>query len=531
MPAAGVFNRITPAWAGKRFRRGKINTRTRDHPRVGGEKSLFYRFVILLVGSPPRGRGKGGRDRPFPHHPGITPAWAGKSGKNPKPLQRTRDHPRVGGEKFDFWYLQCNRLGSPPRGRGKVEIGNLLFVGGGITPAWARKSAIWKLPILPRKDHPRVGGEKRIWYNPLRGQGGSPPRGRGKVALGNYHPFFLGITPAWAGKSLPAVPDGILCGDHPRVGGEKVCAGLGMRKTMGSPPRWRGKDEIDIVVQVPSGITPALAGKSCRILRSSTTCGDHPRVGGEKYLALMSSESDRGSPPRWRGKDEEGQTKALEYGITPALAGKSPLCFPVFTTLWDHPRVGGEKPDGKRFCSCVQGSPPRWRGKAPPYRMRPVGGGITPALAGKSLHFSHFLGGGKDHPRVGGEKYGGPCVCFRSPGSPPRWRGKVHDQKLPDGARGITPAWAGKSCLADLFPAGRKDHPRVGGEKKTVPFEVGGGKGSPPRGRGKGILHPMHCPHGRITPAWAGKRQFQNVRNPKPWDHPRVGGEKTKKIP
>ena len=221
---------------------------------------------------------------------------------------------------------------------------------------------------------------------------------------------------------------------------------------MGSPPRWRGKDEIDIVVQVPSGITPALAGKSCRILRSSTTCGDHPRVGGEKYLALMSSESDRGSPPRWRGKDEEGQTKALEYGITPALAGKSPLCFPVFTTLWDHPRVGGEKPDGKRFCSCVQGSPPRWRGK-------------------------------------------------------------VHDQKLPDGARGITPAWAGKSCLADLFPAGRKDHPRVGGEKKTVPFEVGGGKGSPPRGRGKGILHPMHCPHGRITPAWAGKRLKRSHRS------------------
>ena len=174
-----------------------------------------------------------------------------------------------------------------------------------------------------------------------------------------------------------------------------------------------------------------------------------------------------------------------------------------------------------------QGSPPRWRGKAPPYRMRPVGGGITPALAGKSLHFSHFLGGGQDHPRVGGEKYGGPCVCLRSPGSPPRWRGKVHDQKLPAGARGITPAWAGKSCLADLFPAGRKDHPRVGGEKKTVPFEVGGGKGSPPRGRGKGILHPMHCPHGRITPAWAGKSSGPLRFFACSEDHPRVGGEKT----
>ena len=241
MPAAGVFNRITPAWAGKRFRRGKINTRTRDHPRVGGEKSLFYRFVILLVGSPPRGRGKGGRDRPFPHHPGITPAWAGKSGKNPKPLQRTRDHPRVGGEKFDFWYLQCNRLGSPPRGRGKVEIGNLLFVGGGITPAWARKSAIWKLPILPRKDHPRVGGEKRIWYNPLRGQGGSPPRGRGKVTRLYALADLEGITPAWAGKRPQTAHRVKPQQDHPRVGGEKRAEKVFKRSGAGSPPRGRGK--------------------------------------------------------------------------------------------------------------------------------------------------------------------------------------------------------------------------------------------------------------------------------------------------
>ena len=201
MPAAGVFNRITPAWAGKRFRRGKINTRTRDHPRVGGEK-------------------------------------------------------------FDFWYLQCNRLGSPPRGRGKVEIGNLLFVGGGITPAWARKSAIWKLPILPRKDHPRVGGEKRIWYNPLRGQGGSPPRGRGKVYQLFRMGYCVGITPAWAGKRSALVWVCAKPWDHPRVGGEKTKLILLFRFRLGSPPRWRGKVAGFSVVVPPAGITPAWAGKS-----------------------------------------------------------------------------------------------------------------------------------------------------------------------------------------------------------------------------------------------------------------------------
>ena len=34
-----------------------------------------------------------------------------------------------------------------------------------------------------------------------------------------------------------------------------------------------------------------------------------------------------------------------------------------------------------------------------------------------------------------------------------------------------------------------------------------------------------------ITPAWAGKRGFLIAESLIIWDHPRVGGEKTKKIP
>ena len=50
---------------------------------------------------------------------------------------------------------------------------------------------------------------------------GSPPRMRGKVQLQPGQPAALGITPAYAGKSknLPALVCGN--GDHPRVCGEK----------------------------------------------------------------------------------------------------------------------------------------------------------------------------------------------------------------------------------------------------------------------------------------------------------------------
>ena len=75
------------------------------------------------------------------------------------------------------------------------------------------------------------------------------------------------------------------------------------------------------------------------------------------------------------------------------------------------------------------------------------------------------------------------------------------------------------------------DHPRVGGEKPLPFLHNAGFQGSPPRGRGKGTKVFLLSGYEGITPAWAGK----SVRDKKApavlEDHPRVGGEKTKKIP
>lgn len=71
----------------------------------------------------------------------------------------------------------------------------------------------------------------------------------------------------------------------------------------------------------------------------------------------------------------------------------------------------------------------------------------------------------------------------------------------------------------------------MGGEKLLVRRSVGWRWGSPPHGRGKDPLHHMVDGAAIITPAWAGKStQRSNARN-KGRDHPRMGGEKTKKIP
>ena len=47
-----------------------------------------------------------------------------------------------------------------------------------------------------------MGGEKFVMPAPVTVQSGSPPRGRGKDTYDFYFCSSIGITPAWAGKSL-----------------------------------------------------------------------------------------------------------------------------------------------------------------------------------------------------------------------------------------------------------------------------------------------------------------------------------------
>ena len=152
----------------------------------------------------------------------------------------------------------------------------------------------------------------------------------------------------------------------------------------GSPPRGRGKDENKRGPKEESRITPAWAGKSCRVA--------HVLV------------SEKGSPPRGRGKGEGKTEIARTLRITPAWAGKSNLLGQSPWKSEDHPRVGGEKHQDESSVMELQGSPPRGRGKGPHHKYCHPFHRITPAWAGKS-HIDLLLSStGEDHPRVGGEK-------------------------------------------------------------------------------------------------------------------------------
>ena len=171
----------------------------------------------------------------------ITPAYAGKSHFVTNFHLNRRDHPRVCGEKPIRAYVKIWNEGSPPRMRGKEKTNKKAWNSLRITPAYAGKSEEHAPAGVLHRDHPRVCGEKDHTYQQGLERMGSPPRMRGKVLEITAYPLCKGITPAYAGKSKPRRHGSLSAGDHPRVCGEKpkLCPLAFLRS--GSPPRMRGK--------------------------------------------------------------------------------------------------------------------------------------------------------------------------------------------------------------------------------------------------------------------------------------------------
>ena len=131
--------RITPAYAGKSQICGKQLKYEEDHPRVCGEKSFLHLQFWTICGSPPRMRGKVQGDSALRRLRGITPAYAGKSKFGIVNRGVKKDHPRVCGEKKLVGCPPGLLLGSPPRMRGKVQVTLAPAPLLRITPAYAGK--------------------------------------------------------------------------------------------------------------------------------------------------------------------------------------------------------------------------------------------------------------------------------------------------------------------------------------------------------------------------------------------------------
>ena len=157
------------------------------------------------------------------------------------------------------------------------------------------------------------------------------------------------------------------------------------------------------------------------------------------------------------------------------------------------------------------GSPPPTRGKVTVWLFSQTNDRITPAYAGKSCLSRLHLPPPSDHPRLRGEKWIDASMAFALQGSPPPTRGK--------------------GTFTFVRCKKSKDHPRLRGEKFAEVYIHKTESGSPPPTRGKGNRKSRTvCGYG-ITPAYAGKSDCAFTVLCEIKDHPRLRGEKTKKIP
>ena len=192
-----------------------------------------------------------------------------------------------------------------------------------------------------------------------------------------------------------------------------------------------------------------------------------------------------GSPPRVRGRVEWPCSGLRRVGITPARAGKRPPPWGSGPLSGDHPRACGEEMESKLPCRQWEGSPPRVRGRGRSDVQRGGRRGITPARAGKRAGSWPGRPYNWDHPRACGEEIGGRYWLHGGKGSPPRVRGRGQGRRSFGTKKGITPARAGKSCRPVDHARALRDHPRACGEEpRVLSYEVRK-EGSPPRVRGR----------------------------------------------
>ena len=166
--------------------------------------------------------------------------------------------------------------------RGKASAAFSAHAAVGITPAYAGKSRTVDVFADDVKDHPRLCGEKCPRIPPSVRSVGSPPPMRGKVPNVRYGLPRRRITPAYAGKSPFPAADTLSPPDHPRLCGEKPGRALTVSTMLGSPPPMRGKEIESPIYDGDGGITPAYAGKSLPQTAVITPDRDHPRLCGEK---------------------------------------------------------------------------------------------------------------------------------------------------------------------------------------------------------------------------------------------------------
>ncbi len=214
----------------------------------------------------------------------------------------------------------------------------------------------------------------------------------------------------------------------------------------------------------------------------------------------------------------------MRKGATPARAGTTPGCIPMWTCIRGYPRAGGDDLSALVICRTYQGLPPRGRGRLRhPPRAGP-GVGATPARAGTTRRTANRSTPRTGYPRAGGDDRPLPMTDQPTDGLPPCGRGRHHLRHPIQWGERATPARAGTTAGSTATSAVVGGYPRAGGDDLFADPYGWQDYGLPPRGRGRRDLRYGVVAGCGATPARAGTTSSSRRLWRRSPGYPRAGG-------
>ena len=193
---------------------------------------------------------------------GTSPRTRGKPSHQMAFTLDHMEHPRARGENTSSAWESIKYHGTSPRTRGKLHCRPRSMVVAGNIPAHAGKTLAILLPAWVVPEHPRARGENLYSCRYFCRYYGTSPRTRGKHLQAQQAYSAPRNIPAHAGKTPLAAVVANDTAEHPRARGENLlpfCLGI---IRMGTSPRTRGKQYLDVLGEMPAGNIPAHAGKT-----------------------------------------------------------------------------------------------------------------------------------------------------------------------------------------------------------------------------------------------------------------------------
>ena len=278
--------------------------------------------VEAAGGSPPRARGRREQRRGGRAVQRFTPAGAGTATTGPRPGAPSAVHPRGRGDGQDEDRKREDRLGSPPRARGRQRVPGRSLLAPRFTPAGAGTARSQGASACTTAVHPRGRGDGTARPIASASHDGSPPRARGRRR-----------ARAWRRRPYPVHPRG-------RGDGRRDAGGAGV--LVGSPPRARGRRPGRSRRACQGRFTPAGAGTACVAIWAISLLTVHPRGRGDGTYYAAQGMITPGSPPRARGRQPRAQRSLGYRRFTPAGAGTALKALINALLEAVHPRGRGD---------------------------------------------------------------------------------------------------------------------------------------------------------------------------------------------